>query len=604
MNTMRIFKILFLLLFPIALFAQDAKLAQQYFGNGEYEKASTLYQKLYKSNNNNDHYFNKYIECLINLEQYSACEEIIKKQIKKNQKQVQLYVTYGNLYERQYMDELANEQYTKAIKKLTADKYSITKLANAFKNLTKFDLAIETYEKGAKLLKDENVFAYNLGDLYRHKGDIPKMINSYILSMSTDDPSRINQMKTMFQRHLHSEEDYMELQTQLYNKIQEDENATRYPELLTWVFIQRKDYKNALRQVKALDRKLGENGGRIYKLAGIAANDKDYETAIESYDYVVNDKGPSSGFYIDSKRESLSCKRKKVVEGFSFDREELLELEGQYATFLQEFGKTKETATIVAELADLEAFYLNDFDKAITLLAEMIEYPGINRIVKAKGKLSLADFYLMKGEIWEATLLYSQVDKEFKDDPLGHEARYRNAKLSYFAADFQWAQTQFDILKASTSKLIANDALDLSIFIMDNMGLDTTTTALELYSESDLLIFQNRFEDAFKKLDTLSRDFPQHTLKDDIYYSKAQIYTKKRDYNKAIDMYNKIIAEHNEEIRCDNAIFEMANLYEKQLDQPEKAKELYETLFTEYSSSTFAIDARKRYRKLRGDDIQ
>jgi len=580
----------------------DSKLAQQYYADGEFEKAAVLYEKLHKKNNKNDYYFNRYMDCMLALEEYGKAEKVIKKRLKKDPKLVQLYVTYGNLYEKQYKDDEAQAQYEKAIKKLPADRFSITRLASAFLNLTKYDLAIQTYEKGAKLLKDDNVFAYNLGDLYRRKGDTDKMIGNYLNSLA-DNPSRLNSMKTLFQRYL-SDDDFVELQTQLYTRIQEDDETVAYPELLIWLFIQKKDYKNAFRQVKALDRRLKENGGRIYRLADIAANAKDYDAAIEAYDYIVAEKGHMSSYYIEAKRESLSCKRKKLVEGFDYTAEDLKLLETEYESFLGEFGKRKSTATIVAELADLEAFYLNDLDKAITLLNEMIEYRGLNRYILAKGKLSLADFYLMKGEIWEATLLYSQVDKEFKDDILGHEARFRNAKLSYYAADFQWAQAQFDILKASTSKLIANDALDLSIFIMDNLGLDTIATPITMYSQADLLVFQNRFPEAFSKLDSLDRMFPGHTLQDDMFYLKAQIYTKKRDYESAMKMYQKIIDEHIEEIRADNALFELANLYENQVKDIEKAKELYERIFIDFSGSTFAVDARKRFRRLRGDDVQ
>ena len=270
---------------------------------------------------------------------------------------------------------------------------------------------------------------------------------------------------------------------------------------------------------------------------------------------------------------------------------------------MNEFGRNKTTASIVQELANLQAFYINDLYKATDLLEEMIAYPGINPAIQAEGKIKLADFYLMQGEIWEATLLYSQVDKIYKDDLLGHEARFRNAKLSYYAGDFQWAQTQFDVLKASTSKLIANDALDLSIFIMDNLGLDTTARSLELYSEAELLVFQNRFDDSFNKLDSLMTAFPEHTLKDDVYYLKAKVYTKQKQYDEAVKMYEKIIDKHTEEIRADNALFELAELYENQLSNPDKAKELYERIFIDFSNSTLAVDARKRFRKLRGDNI-
>ncbi len=594
--------ILLFLVFPIVLSAQDSRLAQQYYQSGEFEKASVLYEKLYNENAKNDFYFDRYIDCLIALEQYDDCEKIIKKELKKNPKKIQLYVTYGNLFERQYKDAEAEEQYMRGIKKLPADRFSIIKLANAFTTLTKYDLAIATFEEGGDLLKDKKIFSYNLGDLYRRKGDVPKMIDNYLNSLG-DNPSRLSSMKTLFQRNL-TEEGYEELQAQLYDRVQGDSEATYYAEMLSWLFIQKKDYIAAFRQEKAMDRRLRENGARVYNLAGIAFNDKDYESAITAYEYIVEEKGSSSSFYIEAKRELLRCKRNQIVEGFDYTEEDLRLLERDYEGFLEEFGRGKTTASIVAELADLEAFYLNDHDKAIGLLKEMIGYIGIKSKLQAEAKISLADFYLMKGEIWESTLLYSQVDKAFAEEQLGHEARLRNAKLSYYAGDFEWAQAQFNVLKASTSKLISNDALDLSIFILDNLGLDTIATPLELYSQADLLVFQNRFPEAFLKLDTLLQKFPEHALDDDVLYTKAKVYQQKRDYEMTAQLLQKIVDDYPEEIRADNALFMLAKLYENQLNDVDKAREYYEKLFIDYSGSTFAVEARKRFRTLRGDEVQ
>ena len=329
------------MLFPLLLTAQESKLAQQYFLSGEYEKAAKLYEKLYdRGNNNNDYYFNRYIDCLIALEEFKKCETILKQELKRNPREVQLYVTYGNLFEKQFKDDKAKEQYRNAIKKMPSDRYIITQLANAFTNLMKYDLSIETYERGTQLLRDPTIFSYNLGDLYRRKGDSEKMIEHYLNSLSAN-PGRLNSMKTIFQRYL-TNEDFEELQVQLYSRIQDEPNVIQYPELLSWVFIQKKDYKNALRQARALDRKLDENGGRVFRLGGIAANDKDYDAAIEAYDYIVAEKGLTSSFYIEAQRESLSCKRRKIVEGFDYKIEDLRELENQYETFLDEFGKTKQ----------------------------------------------------------------------------------------------------------------------------------------------------------------------------------------------------------------------------------------------------------------------
>jgi len=602
-GTMRFLFLCFtIMLLPLVSSGQDTKLAQQYYRDGEFEKAAVLFKKLYEEQNQNDYYFDRYIECLLAVEQYDEVENALKKGLKETPGNIRLYVTYGNLYERQFKEDKANEQYEKAIKKMPADQYQITRLASAFSNLTKYDLAIQTYETGSQLLKDNQVFSFNLAELYRRKGDVGKMVENYLNSLHAY-PERLSTIKSQFQRYLYNSDDYFVLQTQLYERIQKNPSAYHFTEMLQWVFIQNKDYKNALRQAKALDKRLGENGARIYQLAVTAFNDKDYEAAITAYDYLVEDQGPSSPFYLDAKRESLRSRRSKLVEGFNYTEPELREIEKAYETFLSEFGRNKTTASIIAELADLEAFYLNDLDKAIALLDEMINYPAIDIRTQAKGKLSLGDFYLMKNEIWESTLLYSQVDKVFPDDLLGHEARFRNAKLAYYNGDFQWAQAQFDVLKASTSKLIANDALDLSVFIMDNLGLDTTDRALRLFAEADMLTFQNRFDEAFAKLDTLILTFPKHSLEDDVLYARAEVFVKLRDYEKASELYQQVVEKYPEEIKADNSLFALATLYENQLNDIEKAMQYYEKIFMDYSSSTFSVEARKRFRKLRGDNI-
>jgi tetratricopeptide (TPR) repeat protein len=599
---LRFFQIIVLFFFiSIATSAQDVNLANQYFANGEYEKATILYQQLSDSDPRNEFYFNRYVDCMMNLEQYEECEKSIKKQLKKSSDNNSLYVTYGNLFDRQGKEKEAKEQYLKAIDKMAPDFNAVNRLANTFINAAKYEYAIQTYETGSKKLNDATTFAYNLGELYRRKGETPKMLEYYLNSIEAD-PGKIGTIQTLLARYL-SADDFTELQAQLYARIQKDENPDMV-ELLAWSFIQRKDFKSALRQYKALDKRLSENGTRIFKLSNEAAAAKDYETAISGFDYIVVEKGKDNSYYFDSKREMMNCRRKKITEGYSYTQEELTLLETEYETFLTQYGKGKTTAAMVLQLADLEAYHINNLPKAIVLLDELQSAPGIDRNMQARAKINLADFYLMQGEIWESTLLFSQVDKEYREEQLGQEARFKNARLSYFNGDFQWAQAQFDVLKASTSKLIANDALDLSVFIMDNLNLDTTSEAISLYAGAEMLVFQNKFEDAFKKLDTLRRGFPEHSLQDDILYLEAQIYEKKRDWAKAAELYQQVADKYKEEIRADNSLYALAQIYETRLNDLEKAKTLYEKIFVDYSGSVFAVESRKRFRILRGDKVQ
>lgn len=595
-----IFPFLFICL-TLSVGAQNSKLADQYYLEGEYQKAGDLYLKLHETakKNNNYSFFNKYVECLLALHDYAAAEKVIKDVMKEQPDNFSMMVTLGNVQERKGDFESAQASYRMAIEKLPPRMDVISQLGNAFIEQAKYDEAIETYEKGETILAKKGIFSYQLGDLYRRNGDMPKMVEQYLYSLQ-ESPERLATIQTLMQRTLH-QEDYPDLLAQLYAFIQDYPESGQFEEMLAWTFMQQKDYSKAMRQAKALDRRMGENGMRVYRLAQIAANDKDYTTAIDGYDYIFSTQDIGSPYYMEAKRAALATKRKQITDHYNYTIGQLRGLEGEYDSFLAVQGINANTAIIVSEEAMLEALYINDLTKAISLLKQIVDLPGINNYIQANAKLDLGDYYLMSGEVWEATLLYSQVDKAFVEDLIGQDARFRNAKLSYYNGDFQWAQSQFDILKTSTSKLIANDALDLSIFIMDAMGLDSNTQALASFAKAELLIFQNKLDLAIDSLDELAIKYPKHGLQDDILYLKAKLFEKKRDYTSAEAAYKEIIEKYPKEIRADNSMYFLAQLYENQLNDIEKAKALYERIFMDYPDSTFAIDARKRFRELRGD---
>ncbi len=603
MKRMRWLLLSLFVLFTSMLAAQNSQLAQQYFQDGEYEKSAELYYQLSREKPNSNSFFDRYITSLMKLQRYDEAESALKKRLKKRPEEVVLFVQYGQLLEEKFDDAGALRQYQRAIEELSADQYRTNQLANAFLRMTKYELAIATYEKGSELLKGKGDFSFELGNLYRRKGDIPNMIANYLATLKKQ-PKRLRTVQIYLQRSL-DKDGLLEAQKQLYALIQEaNTKDTTYPEMLAWVFIQRKDYKAALRQARALDRRLDENGERVLRIGRMATNAKDYETAISAFDYITDNKSQGSVLYLEAKQMGLFARRMAITEGYDYTEEDLRILEGAYQEFLDEFGINPESARIAVQLAELEALFLNDLNRANEILTEVIATPGVNVKTKAEAKIALADYLLMQGEVWESTLLYSQVDKTFKEDLLGHEARFRNARLSYFRGDFEWAQSQFDVLKASTSRLIANDALDLSVFIIDNLGLDTSAVALQTYADAELLVFQNRFDEAFAKLDDLKTTFPGHDLEDDIVYLKADIYLKLRRYDEAAEAYQYILDNYEESIRLDNSLWALAGLYENQLDDLTKAQELYEQLFLDYSGSILAVEARKKYRVLRGDSVQ
>ena len=515
---------------------------------------------------------------------------------------MQLYVAYGNLLERQYLPDEAKEMYRKGIDQMPNDISVISKLGNSFTRLTKFDLALETFLKAESVTGNDKIFINQIADLYKRKGNAPKMIEYYIRH-AKHYPDQIDRTKTNFQRYLSGDEDLEEMKSQLYTLIQEDPDNIVYPELLQWTFIEKEDFKSALRQARALDRRLGEDGQRVMNLANIAMNTDDLETSIKAYEYILEDKGPTCPYFVTAKSMVLKCRRNIILDQEDFKISDLDTLDQEYQSFIAEMGINTQTEYLVKEYADFLALHKNDLPAAIKVLDELVALSSIKKNTKANAKIALADYNLMQGEIWEATLLYSQVEKDFKEEHLGEVSRFKNAMLAYYAGEFAWAQEQFDILESATSRLISNDAIDMSVFIMDNMGLDTTDIPIKMFAEAELLTVQNKYDEASAKLKEITETFPKHALEDDIIYQQAQLFQRQREYQQALDLYTKVYTDYAEELRADNALMKSAEIYENNLGDLEKAKELYEKLFIDFSNSTYAIEARKRFRFLRGDDI-
>ncbi|NND95579.1 MAG: hypothetical protein HKN45_12010, partial [Flavobacteriales bacterium] len=321
------------------------------------------------------------------------------------------------------------------------------------------------------------------------------------------------------------------------------------------------------------------------------------------YRYIVDEKGPGTRYYETAKSLELVSAKRALTQDLLPPEEEVKALEERFSIAISDLGPSPESARLLSEQAELNAYYIHDGEKAIVLLDSALRAPGVSSEFKAATKLQLGDVLLTQGYIWDASLYYSQVEKDFKEDALGADAKFRNARVSYYAGDFEWAQAQLDVLKASTSKLISNDAMDLSLLITDNFNLDTITRPMELFAKADLLTFQNRLDQAVFVLDTLNEEYPFHSLDDEIIYQRAAIAKKRGDFEMADSLLTEITELYFDDILADNALYDLAELSERVFQDEVRAMELYRKLFLDYPNSLYSAEARKRFRFLRGDDL-
>ena len=596
-----------IILFLVVLISSTAKaqlnsdeaLAVQFFQSGEFEKAAVIYEKLFNRTKNAG-YYDPYFTCLLKTKKFDEAEDLARKLLKANPGNYTYAVDLGRVYQEKGEQEKALEWFNKLIRDLPANEFAIKDLAITFYRAEGYDFSVKALLNGRKLINDESAFSFDLLSLYRFRKDKPMLIQEYLVLLNSN-PELLPQAQNVLAAILDDKADYDLLKTALLRRLQKDPQNVSYTEFLTWQYIQQKEFDMALRQTLALDRRLKEDGSRVFDLSRLLLSNKAYDQAVEALNYLVA-KGSDGKYYIPSKIDLLNAKTKQLTAN-KFSQSDLIALEKDYLSLLAEFGRSSGTSFAIRQLANVQAFYLQKPEEAVEQLSNMIEIPGIPPIILAQAKLELGDIYILTGEVWEAALLYGQVEKQFTNEPYGQEAKFKNAKLSYFQGDYVWSKAQLDVLKSSTSQLIANDALDLTLVISDNLQKEADTAALKKFSYADLLIFKNQPDKALALLDSINFLYPGNSLTDDILMAKSRIFLKNNEIEKAVVQLQEIVDKHTSDLWGDDALFILADLYENKLSQPSKALELYQKIITDFPGSLYVIEARKRFRLLRGDKL-
>lgn len=589
-----------LIMFSFGTFAQETELGMEYMKAGEYEKAKLIFQKLAKNKETAKIIHKPYLQTLIKLKEFDEAEKFVKKQIKNSDGNARYLTDYARLLEIANKNEEAQKQYTIAMDKVKSNEEATMDLISDFSQNQQFDLAIQTIEKAREDAKLPNKFAVQLAKLYRIQGKTPQMIEEYLkFGLLTDNREM---MQSILQDELKDEKEIEQLEKILYTNVQKYPDQSYYSEVLIWHLIQKKEFYKAFVQARALDRRYRKEGVQVTDLGFLAHQNKDYVNSGKIFEYLVKEY-PRSQNYPLWRRMLINAKEEVIKSVYPINTADIRLLINEYSKMLEELGTNQKTLEAVRNKGLLYAFYLNEKDTAIVVLENAIKLANGDQQFIDRCKLDLGDIYVLKSEPWEATLLYSQVEKSEKDSPLGYDAKLRNAKLAYFRGDFELSKEVLDILKQATTREIANDAMELSLLIMENTGADSTEKAMKAYSNVELLLFQHRNEEAIASLNTMEKTFKGDPLEDEIIYLRATTYLKQGDTEKGVKDLETIIQKFPIELKGDDATYNLAKTYQEKLNQPAKAMKLYQELLTKYPGSIYGADARKRFRNLRGDTI-
>jgi predicted Zn-dependent protease len=591
-------------LISVSLYAQDnaeIQIANEYFLKGEKEKALTMYESLAKRPENIPQIHDNYLSLMLDVGKFRDAENYVERLAKRYDDRLSYKLDLGFVYLRSGDEQKADRYFKGIIKNVSADIYRIRSVSDYLVAHNLAEYASLALLEARNSLRNNSLFTLELANLYRLQGKRDEMVDEY-LNYVTQTPANIGYVKNLLQILLNKPEELESLEKLLYDRVQQNPQSEVFSDLLIWVNLQQKNFYGAFIQSRAYDKRFKKETPKTLEIAQIALNNQDYDNADKSFSYVMKEYANTEN-YLPARLGQIKAREAKVKRKYPVNKDSIRYLLTEYESFISKYPDNQNAHEAQLNEASLFAYYLDEKDSAINKLNKLIQNQRASLYLKSKAKLELGDIYLLKEEPWESTLLYSQVERMQKDAPIGYEAKLRNAKLSYFKGEFALAQEHLDILKQATTREIANDAMDLSMRINENLGYDSVGVALKEFAKVELLLQQNKTDEATKALKGFVDDQGNLTspMLDDFYWLEANLEMKQGHFDQSIAILQKIIDNFGEDILSDDALFLQADIYQNQLKNKDKAMEIYHDFLTKYPGSVYVAEARKRYRLLRGD---
>lgn len=572
--------------------SQNEQLAHNYYERGEFEKALLSYQELLKTQPSNGVYFLRVIDCYQQLLQFDKAETALQERLTKFS-MANLYVELGYNFQLQKNQEKADLNYKIAIEKIKENPTNVYGVASSFEKKVLLDYALQAYQTAISL-DPKYKFNYQMAQVYGQMGKQDLMIEKYLEEMY-ENPQNSVMVQNQLTRFMNDEagDSFNEmLRKALLVKVQKNQDLF-WNQMLSWFFVQQKEYGKAFIQEKAIYKREPDSFSNIVNLAELAIEEDENEIAGEILTFILENT-QDLDLQIFAQEYLMRIKIEKAKKS------DYSKIESEIELLLKQYGVSPYSLSLQRLLAEFLAFYQNNPEKGKLVLQKAMELP-LNKFQLAEAKMELADILLYEEKFNQALLYYSQIEEDLKNDVLGHEASLKAAKTSYFKADFDWALTQLKVLKSASTQLIANDALELFLLINDNTVADSTRTALKKFSKGDFYLYQNKNQEALTQFQQILKDHKGEEIEDEAILRVGQTYQELTDYNNALLFYQQIIDNHPESIYRDEALFFSAEIYNKHLNQPEKAKPLYEAVLFNHQDSIYFVEARKNFRQLRGD---
>ncbi|MEM6632726.1 MAG: tetratricopeptide repeat protein [Bacteroidota bacterium] len=583
----------------------EAELAEKYYDDGEYQSALDLYLKLYKRAPE-EQYVKKIVESYEYLQDLPSADKFLERISKKGGEKVVYPVMRAVVLQKMGEDKEAAKLLKESIEKKLRIEGHFIQVGSYLYQEEMLEESLSTYLQGRKRLKSTYVFSDEIANIYFQQGEYELATSEYINSYQSN-PSNESSVNMAILNMVEKDTRptaAAEIERGLLQAVDKAPNDLGLRRMIYEFYVLTENFMEAFIQVKSIDRLFREDGGRVFNFAKTLRNNKKYSLSNDAFNYLIERK-KNSPYYYHAHMEKAINQELEAFEQLPVDMEAIRSASQSYETLLDEFGRKTQYFDAIYRYANLKVFYLFELDEAFGILQDvssrLIGNDQMSRENLAKAKLLLGDILVMQREYNKAKLTYEEVSNMFRDRQIGALARYKLAQLSYYKGEFSLSQALLSAIKDNTSNDISNDAIKLNLLIIDNTGLDTTTTALEIFAQAQLLSYQREYDASISLMDSLAYAYPSHSLADEIYWEKANIYLKQNNVDTALVFIDRILDNFSTDIYGDDALYTKARIYDYTLKEPEQAMKHYLEFLTLFPGSLYSVEVRKRIRALRNE---
>jgi len=140
-----------------------------------------------------------------------------------------------------------------------------------------------------------------------------------------------------------------------------------------------------------------------------------------------------------------------------------------------------------------------------------------------------------------------------------------------------------------------NDALELGLLLTENK--DAMNWSLARYAGALFAVRRNEYDSASVLFGQLVQDSSSQVA-DDALFHLAGLQAERKQYDQAVAGYRSLIERFPESFLVPRAWVQIGGLFEGPLNNPEEARNAYQTGLAEYRDSPLVEEARLRLQRI------